>query len=280
MAISIETDFYAEHSEYSDSGPYAALYEALPIDLGPLCEALQGLLIHVFHAKKYGFQVPQERMPEIQLVTATELLDALLRLDDAPLNVERPPERRLLATCRHYSLLLCSVLRSRGVPARIRCGFETYFHRDRYGDHWVAEVYDAALERWRLVDVELDALHRQAFKVGDVDITDLPPERFIVAGEMWRRCAEGQVDPARCGLLNMWGIDYVRSNVVRDALCLNKVERFPWDGAPLTEVAELSADQRALVDQLASLTHPEVRANALCELYARCPELHPRPLVT
>ncbi|WP_456781864.1 transglutaminase domain-containing protein [Bradyrhizobium sp. USDA 3315] len=39
------------------------------------------------------------------------------------------------ATCRDFSLMLCSVLRHHGVPARIRCGFGRYFAPHPFHDH-------------------------------------------------------------------------------------------------------------------------------------------------
>ncbi len=278
MVDPFSAEFYSQHSELSDPGPYAAHFEDLPDALGPLCEALHGLLVHVFHAPKYGFQVPQERVPEIQLLGVQHILETLLRHDDQPLTAPRPPERRLIASCRHYSLLLVSVLRSRGIPARIRCGFETYIHRNRNGDHWVCEMYDAGLGRWRFVDAELDTLHREAFRIS-FDPVDLGPEQFIPAGAAWQRCRRGTLDPQRCGLLNVWGWSYVRANVVRDVLCLNKVELFPWDGTPLTALTELSPEQEALVEHLAELTYPAVQTEAVQAVYRTHPELHPLPLV-
>ena len=38
----------------------------------------------------------------------------------APLHVPRPPDRRVVGTCRHWATLATALLRERGIPARAR----------------------------------------------------------------------------------------------------------------------------------------------------------------
>lgn len=266
--------YYREHSRFSDPGRYRAALDALPEAIPALCEAIQGLLIHVFHAHRYGVQLEPERLRESCIYDLPDMLDRLFALEEAPLTQARAPERRLVANCRGYAMLLCSVLRERGTPARLRVGFETYFHRNppRYGDHWVCEYWDAARRRWILVDAQLDPLHRETFGI-DFDPCDLPESRFILAGDMWNRCRRGVIDPALCGILNLWGRAYVRGNVVRDVLCLRKIEYFPWDGAPLTlkDEGALTPSDIELLDRLAGLTYPSVAVEELGAVYAAHP---------
>jgi len=158
-------------------------------------------------------------------------------------------------------------------------GFETYFHKNRFGDHWVCEYWREDAQRWTLVDAELDALHREAFDVM-FDPQDLPEDAFIVSGEMWRRCVDGRVDPGLCGMLNTWGMAYVRGNLVRDVICLSKVENFPWDGAPLTLKPDddVTAADLALLEYLADITSPEVRIPEVVAAYETHAELHAQRL--
>nr|WP_246722323.1 transglutaminase-like domain-containing protein [Rhizobium laguerreae] len=47
-------------------------------------------------------------------------------IDPAPLDIPRPPERRSIGVCRHFTVLACAALKAQGVPARARCGFGMY----------------------------------------------------------------------------------------------------------------------------------------------------------
>ncbi|MCP4645171.1 MAG: transglutaminase domain-containing protein, partial [bacterium] len=247
--------FYTEHSRISDPASYAGWFDDLPSDPVALAHIVQHLCIHVLHTAKYGVELSEHRLAEVQLYPVRELMEAILHLDDRPLSEPREPERRLLTNCRQYALLLCSMLRHKGIPARLRCGFETYLHRRRYGDHWVCEYWNEGEDRWVLVDAELDEPHREAFKIA-FDPLDMPDDAYYTAGAMWQRCRDGRIDPAHCGFLDQWGLWYVRDNVVRDLLCLNKVELHPWDGTIFTQDGSetLTDTELALTDQFAAAT--------------------------
>lgn len=66
----------------------------------------------------------------------------------------------------------------------MRVGFASYFERDFNVDHAIAEVYDAAAGRWKLVDPELSPLHVEQFAM-DFDPLEVPPDRFIAGGLAW-----------------------------------------------------------------------------------------------
>jgi hypothetical protein len=152
------------------------------------------------------------------------------------------------------------MLRHQGVPARARCGFGAYFLPGKYEDHWVCEYWNAAEERWQLVDAQLDV--RQCAILGiNFDTCDVPRDRFFVAGKAWQMCHAGQADPEAFGLtaVNEHGLWWVRQNLVRDLAALNKVEMLPWDNWGLAEGMDnsLPPDQELLLDRVATLTQAE-----------------------
>ena len=53
----------------------------------------------------------------------------------------------------------------------------------------------------------------------------------------------------------MWGLWFIKSNVIRDLASLNKTELLPWDVWGLMEQDEtLSEEEAALFDELAKIT--------------------------
>jgi hypothetical protein len=175
-------------------------------------------------------------------------------LSDAPLNEPRPPAQRMIANCRHFSTLLTALLRLKGVPARARCGFATYFEPGRYVDHWVCEYWHADERRWRMVDAQLDALQRAVVKP-DFDPVDVPPGAFWVAGKAWQACASREADPELFGIADMWGQWYIVGNLCLDMASLNKIELLPWD-APIVvdRLKEAGIDSDRTYDRLAAIT--------------------------
>ena len=118
-----------------------------------------------------------------------------------------------------------------------------------------------------LVDPQLDARQRELFKIS-FDPLDVPRDQFLVAGDGWRLCRSGKADSQAFGILDMWGLWFIASNVIRDVAALNNHEMLPWDvwGAMTRED---SAIDLALIDRLAALTRdPDVDLDALRSAYA------------
>ena len=246
--------YYSTAGPLSDLGAHAARLKDLPDGLADLCRVVQGLVFHPFLGHLYGLEPGAIRHAELEIRGAGEFLDRALVLDPRPLAEPRPPERRVVGNCRHFTLLLCSLLRARGVPARARCGFATWFEPSNFTDHWVCEVWDAARGAWRLVDAQLDARQREAFRIS-FDPLDVPRTEFLVAGEAWQRCRGGRADPHDFGIMDLRGLWFVRGNVVRDLAAFAKRELLPWDGWGLmADQHESDAAELVLLDRAADLT--------------------------
>jgi len=264
---------YATQSEITDPGRHHHLYAALPHDIPGLCAVAQGLILHTYLAPHYGVTPSEERRrEEMNLRTVEERLDRVLELNDAPLTVARVPEERVVGTCRDYALLLCSFLRHQGVPARARNGFDTYFTPNFMGDHWICEYWHTDQDRWVQVDAQVDAVQKENFSLR-FDTTDLPKGKFLYAGDVYLRALGGKVDPNRCGIGELRGLWFIRGNVIRDFMALNKLEVLPWDGNELMgsenteleplikEVARMTADPMTPIDDLRAIyeEHPQFR---------------------
>jgi hypothetical protein len=266
-------EFYAQPGAMSKPGKYTEPLRALPREVGELSRIIQGLFVHSFVAADwYDVKQLDQRQDECHLRRIDAMLDRLFELDAAPIEQPRPPQRRLLVVCRHYALLLTTILRVQGVPARVRCGFATYFNPPYFEDHWVCEYFDAGQARWIQVDTQLDDIWRQ--KLGlDFDPLDVPRDRFLIAGEAWRRCSEGRADPSKFGINqgNLRGLWFIAGDLVRDAAALGKVEMLPWDvwGSQPQVDQEVGADAREFFDLLAELTRaPDENIDRLRALQA------------
>ncbi len=252
-------DYFAAPGPFTSAGERAALFEQLPADVGALCKVVQGLMIHVFWAERYGLRIPDERQGELQLRPVGPKLDRIIELDPRPLAEARPPERRLVGNCRDFTVLLTAMLRHQGVPARARCGFGRYFLPNHYEDHWVCEYWNAAQARWVLVDAQLDELQSGVLAIPFSPL-DVPRDQFVVGGKAWQLCRSGLADPETFGIADMHGLWFVRGDFVRDIAALNKAELLPWDCWGLIEASDqdLSSDDLATLDLLAELTSGDV----------------------
>ncbi len=251
-------EYYKRNGPMTALGAHAAEFSALPRDIASLCDVIQGVLIHRDVAPfLYGLTLSEEQRDDAHIRPIAQMLERIRALDSRPLTIAREPADRLPSVCRHFSLMLCSVLRQQGVPARPRCGFGEYFTPGKFEDHWVCEYWNAGDARWILVDAQLDGVQRKALNV-DFNPHDVPRDRFIIAGDAWDQCRSGRADANRFGLsfINEHGLWFIAGNVVRDLASLNRMEMLPWDVWGLMELgdASLTPEKKALLDRVAALT--------------------------
>lgn len=250
--------YYKSHGPMTAPGPHAPQLTALPPDIAGLCEIVQGVLIHRDLARwLYDVTLSEQQRDQAHIRPITQMLDRIGVLDPRLLTVTRSPALRLPSVCRHFSLMLCSILREQGTPARTRCGFGAYFNPGRFEDHWVCEYWSTGQARWILVDAQLDAVQQKAFKI-DFDPLDVPRDRFIIAGDAWQMCRAGRAEADRFGLsfIQLQGLWFIAGNVLRDLASLNRMELLPWDVWGLMEMNDeaLGGEKKALLDRVAALS--------------------------
>lgn len=247
--------YYAQPGVMTRTEKYLPLLRSLPGDIKSLVRILQGVMLHIFWAERYGVQLSEERKQEVQIRPVEPKLDRIFAIDPRPLTEARPPEQRLIGNCRDYSVLLAAMLQAHGVPARARCGFGTYFLPGHYEDHWMTEYWHAAEGRWVQVDGQLDALQQETLGI-TFDTLDMPPGQFVLGGQAWQMCRRGEANPDDFGIFDMYGWDFVKNNLLLDVRALNKVELLPWDvcGLATVPMTDLSPEQIALLDRAAELS--------------------------
>jgi len=250
-------DFYAQPGLMTKGGRHKRALAALPDDIGELASVIRGLAVHQYMADAYGFKVPEKRTAESHIRAADKIMDRILELDERPLSVLRPVEKRVVGVCHHFALLMTAMLRAKGVPARYRCGFGAYFNAPYFEDHVVCEYWNTAEGRWVLVDSQLDDVWQHALKFR-FDPLDVPRDQFIVATDAWTACRNGKADPARFGIFvgDLRGLWFIAASLIRDVASFSKIEMLPWDvwGAMPHPGQELNAEQLAFFDRLAALT--------------------------
>lgn len=260
-----------------------SLLAGLPIDLPGIVQIVQDNLIHIFWADRYGVTLSEERQAEVQLRSAAAMLRAIHAVDPAPLTVARPADARLVGNCRDHTVLGVALLRYVGIAARARCGFGAYF-RDtiKYVDHWVIEYWSGKAQRWIMVDAQLDALQQEALQI-DFDPLDVPHDRFLTGGAAWQMARSGQEEAAQFGIFDMAGLWFIQGNMLRDLAALNNTPLLPWDswGLMLKPETDYTAEDLALLDQVAALTQPDTRRfDELRALYENTPALRVPEVIT
>lgn len=221
-------NFYQDPGMMTDPRKYANLLKALPDDIAEIVKSLQGCFVQIFWAERYGLVLDEDRKREVNIHPVWRKLRRIMALDPRPLTEERPLEKRLVCNSRDISVLLAAALKTKGIPARARCGFGTYFHPKHFEDHWVVECWLAAEQRWVQVDAQLDEFQINALAI-QFNPLDLPQGAFVLAGQGWLNCRKGVTRADDYGTVESHGMDFIRGNLVRDLCALNSAEALPSD---------------------------------------------------
>ena len=261
-------DFYTRPGRFTSPGAHLDALLALPSSIPELFAAVQGLVVHEYLPWLYGIDREPGYTDTAHLRTVEDILDRLLA-DGRALTEPRAPRERFGGCCRHFTILTVAALRAHGIPARARCGFAAYFSTPNFEDHWVVEYWSADQGRWLLGDPQIDSVQYAGLK-SRLDFTDIPRDQFLVAGEAWKRCREGD-DPNRYGFngAGLYGESFIVGDLFRDTAALSNVEMLPWDfWSDMIRPGEpVGAELRDLLDRLADLTADPDTAADVRDLY-------------
>ncbi|MDO8799222.1 transglutaminase-like domain-containing protein [Phenylobacterium sp.] len=267
-------DGYRAPGVFTGLDGFEALIDALPAEVGAVAAFVHGLLIHEGLTAAYGVTLAPGRADEKQLHGTAAILRQAMRLHDKPITEPRAPEHRVVGVCRHFATLFAAVMRRKGFPARVRCGFANYFEPGKHFDHWVGEYWNG--DRWVLVDSQVDDLQRKLFNL-TLDPLDVPRDRFLVGGDAWRACRQG-ADPMGFGVsgTEMWGLVEVYGDIFQDLAALQNIELLPWGWYGLA-ADEAGMEETALIDRLADISSraDEAAMGELAELLAADERLRP-----
>jgi hypothetical protein len=288
--------YYAEPGILTRLDRYRPFIDWLTDDVRAICQVVQGILIHDSWIEQYGAPLDWSHSYDSKIAYMEDLLDKALHLDSRSLSLPRSPEQRVVCCCREFATLFCAILRSKGIPARSRCGFGLYFAEGYYEDHWMCEYWEPRQERWVRVDPQMDPFQQSTLRMNFSPL-DMPAGKFMVAGEAWQKCRSGEIDPERCGiscdpqafgLETLYGLWFVRGQLLRDFAALNKVETVPflvrvgkglsWEPWRLVGAseAEISPEDVHLLDTIAEYTvYPDRYFNEIQMLYQSTEALRP-----
>ena len=246
-------EYYKEQSIITNPGKYTYLYDTLPETIPQLCQTVQGLLLHVFHTNRYGVILSEQRKKEVRLREVEDILQHAMELADQPLIHQREPENRVVSHCRDYAVLLCSFLRHKGIPARARVGFATYFDSWLHQTHWICEYWCQNRNQWIRVDAQLDDIQAEYYGI-DFDPLNVPAGKFLYAGEEYMIVDHNSED-----------FYDIKRSLIQDLAALNKIEVEVFDVTSFMDIDEpQNSESSKLLSRIAQIT---------ASSYDRLPEL-------
>lgn len=191
-------DFYKQTSCFTDLGYYTEFAKDLPNDIEELCALQRMQIIHpvilqdTSNANEDAWiwgdikNISPTRLiyEEDYFPTAQSMIAELLR-KNPNYNKQREAKDKIHITCRGQAILLASILKAKGIPARARSGFAGYIWNDgTYWDHWITEYFDTVEMCWKLVDADEHCPGKS--------LDDVPFEKFLFGAEAWLGLRNGK----------------------------------------------------------------------------------------
>lgn len=264
-------NYYLQFSQYTDPGLYRdVVKKSLPDNIKEIGLLVRKQIIHRMTLKngntgsnkdlRYGdmTKVPWYRQPEDDVfTTASAMLAELYRRDSRGLILDRAVENKLILTCRFTSILMASLLKVKGIPARVRSGFAPYFKveglpGDKSDDHWINQYWNKKESRWTTIDVDGSLEGYLKF-----DPYDVPDGIFDFSADAWIAVRNGKINEQ-----HFWnagdnsGLIVIAWELFYDFHCLMNNEVIYLHTPEMTHFGKfdkLSEKQLAEIDNLAML---------------------------
>ena len=193
---------YLEFSMFTNPGLYNDKLKDLPKDIRKIGDLIRKNFIHrttlsegnvgTNADKKFGDmnKVPWHRQPEDDyLITVASILAELYRRNNKGLINNRKEKEKVVLTCRFVSILMASILKSNGIPCRVRSGNAPYFEKGRSLDHWINQYWDNKEKRWITIDVD-----GSWSLIEDINPYDIPERKFDFPAKAWLDVRSGKED--------------------------------------------------------------------------------------
>ncbi len=260
-------DFYRRYSSFTDPGGYRYLYQNLPDSLPELCSLVRSQFLHPYaELPAYRDLFPQERWDESsKYPTVYSILEGLLSYDSSGLVKDRKPEHRLVLGCRETSILLASILKYKGIPARVRAGHATYFMPGFHVSHTLCEVWNGT--QWMLVDPSTGMI-------------DFSRDQFDYSNELWLKMQKGDIDPSQYGVPGQYtGLVSIVGKICPDLASVLGTEYPITQYAPILDNVlnnnQLTTDQIELLNKISELMNSLTAENLsqLQEIYNTTPQI-------
>ncbi len=213
-------------------------------------------------------KMPWWRQPDDDVLpTVAAILAELHRLDDRGLITDRAVTNKPILTCRFVSILMASILKSKGIPARVRSGNAPYFEDDQSDDHWINQYWNDIEGRWVTIDVDGSLSLNE-----DFDPYDMSEGSFDFPAKAWLNVRSGKVKPdyfynagdVRGAVVVAWSLFYDFHSLMNDENIYLHIPR----PVRLHEFPKLTEEQLKEIDSLAELMlDPDVNFDKLKEVY-------------
>jgi acyl-coenzyme A synthetase/AMP-(fatty) acid ligase/aryl carrier-like protein len=227
-----EQDYYLKQTTNTDMGSISYLAQTISDDVFDIFQAARNVVEH--HAGINTDKIPLNRYVEMEIDKVSDMLETLAKNGITTLAEPIPLEKKVVGNCFNISKVAVSLLRQKGIPARIRYAYCSYFYPDFSHEQALVEYWDSANGRWKRGDASMNHEIMDHLEIDvDIDLLDVSPELSQPIADVWIGCRSGKLDFADYGASvenrKRGGLGHVAHKLTHDLACLNQIELMACD---------------------------------------------------
>lgn len=246
---------YQLHGVFDNPHQFTHHLSCLPNSPEQIARHVQQCCVHPWDFVLAKSPIPQHRDHERHLHRVPALLKAMMALESKSLDQPRKQQTRLMVSCRSYALLIMSILKTQGIAARCRYGFNALLFNDFCHDQIMVEYWHPRQQHWRRLDPRTSRPQLQSMGITHLSPSNLPSSYLPFASEVWLACRRNRMrwDYFGSGLNKArHGVRVLRDAMIHDLAMVNQIEPLMWEQWGIMHKPVEAADI-ARYDELAAL---------------------------
>ncbi|MBA2649377.1 MAG: hypothetical protein H0U75_07240 [Legionella sp.] len=224
--------FYVAQSKYTDFGDFLPLIKNVPNDIEEIFKYSRNVIEH-FHGINKN-KIKPRRLLDVDIRYNKDILNRIKQCGYNDITNDIAFEDRIVGTCRTQAVFTCGILRAKGIPARTRYKYCTYFIEDFNHEQVLVEYWCHKKNRWLLGDPAMnhEVLQSKGISI-HFDLCDVPQDKSMSIAAAWTNCRNKKTAPYFYGAYSKEnkynGYEHIHRKLYQDLACLNKIEVVEWD---------------------------------------------------
>jgi hypothetical protein len=227
-----EQDYYLQQTKNTDPGQFSYLFDNVPTNVKEIFRIARNVVEH--HAGINSEKISLERYIEMEIDPVSEIFSILHKNGVRDITQPIALEHKVVGNCFNISKVAVSMLRAKGIPARIRYAYCTYFYDGFNHEQALVEYWDKQARKWRRGDASMNEEIMKHLDINvDIDLLDVSTELSQPIADVWIGCRKGELSFEQYGASvdtrKRGGIGHVAHKLTHDLACLNQLELMACD---------------------------------------------------
>jgi acyl-coenzyme A synthetase/AMP-(fatty) acid ligase/acyl carrier protein len=227
-----EHNYYLQQTKNTNQEQYSYFADNVPDDIQEIFRIARNVVEH--HAGINTAKISLDRYAEMEIDRVADIFAILHRNGVRDITQPIALKDKVVGNCFNISKVAVSLLRAKGIPARIRYAYCTYFYDDFNHEQALVEYWDVKDKKWRRGDASMNEEIMEQLKIKvKIDLLNVSQELSQSIADVWIGCRKGTLSfesyGASVDTRKRGGLGHVAHKLTHDLACLNQLELMACD---------------------------------------------------